>query len=91
MAKAKSTPKPIKNEPSFKISIKMNDSLFETSTDNLEEYISSLKPYFLKTKVIITVEKEGKKVERMLIGFPAKQLFRNGLFLRNFIKKLSFK
>lgn len=91
MAKAKSTPKPIKNEPSFKILIKMNDSLFETSTDNLEEYISSLKPYFLKTKVIITVEKEGKKAERMLIGFPAKQLFRNGLFLRNFIKKLSFK
>lgn len=61
MAKAKSTPKPIKDEPSFKILIKMNDSLFETSTDNLEEYISSLKPYFLKTKVIITVEKEGKK------------------------------
>lgn len=91
MAKAKSTSKQTKEATSFNVTIKMNNNTFETSTDNLEEYISGLKPYFLKTKVIITVEKEGKKAQRMLIGFPAKQLFRNGLFLRNFIKKLSFK
>lgn len=93
MAKPKSIPKEISKEtkPEFKVVVKMNDQVFEAETNDLVTFITSLKPTFLKTKVIITVEKNNKKAERMLMGFPAKQLFRNGLFLRNFINKLTFK
>ncbi len=78
-------------EPTFKVTLKMNDQVFETKTDDLASFITSQAPAFLKTKVILTVEKEGKKAEKMLIGFKAKQFFRNRLFLKVLLNKLSFK
>lgn len=78
-------------DPIFKVVLKMNDQVFETRTDDLASFITSQAPAFLKTKVILTVEKEGKTAEKMLIGFKAKQMFRNRLFLKVLLNKLSFK
>lgn len=93
MPKAKQTSKPIieKKEPIFKVTLKMNNQVLETKTDDLAAFITSQTPAFLKTKVLLTVEKEGMRAEKMLIGFKAKQMFRNKLFLKVLLNKLSFK
>jgi len=92
MAKAKLIPKE-KTEPKaeFKVLIKMNDQEFVAETNDIASFITSLKPTFLKTKVILTIEKEGKKCEKQVFGFKGRQLFRNPLFLRTFVSKLIFK
>ena len=93
MAKPKSIPKetPKEAKPEFKVVVKMNDHVFEAETNDLVSFVTSLKPTFLKTKVIISVEKNSKKAERMLLGFRARQFFRNPLFLRTFLSKLIYK
>lgn len=78
-------------EPVFKVTLKMNNQVLETKTDDLTAFITSQTPAFLKTKVLLTVEKEGMRAEKMLIGFKAKQMFRNKLFLKVLLNKLSFK
>lgn len=75
----------------YKLTMKMNDMVFNCVTDNLEEAILANKPTFLKTKVILTIEKDGKVCEKQVFGFQGKQLFRNPLFLRTLIRKLIFK
>lgn len=82
----------IKNkEGQYKLIMKLNDKTFECITDNLEEAILSNKPDFLKTKVLLTIEKDGKVCEKMAFGFRGRQLFKNPTFLRVFINKLIFK
>lgn len=92
MAKAKPISKE-KTEPKaeFKVHIKMNDQEFVADTNDIASFITSLKPTFLKTKVILTIEKEGKKCEKVVFGLRGRQLFRSPLFLRTFLSKLIFK
>lgn len=93
MAKPKSIPKetPKENKAEFKVVVKMNDQEFSAETNDLATFVASLRPSFLKTKVIIVVEKNNKRAERMLLGFKARQLFRSPIFLRTFLSKLTFK
>lgn len=92
MTKAKSISKEeIQPKAEFKVLVKMNDKEFVTETNDIASFITSLRPDFLKTKVILIIEKEGKKCEKMVFGFRGRQLFRNPLFLRTFLSKLIFK
>ena len=93
MPKAKT--KVLKEKPvaqgAYKLTMKLNDTVFNCVTDNLEEAILANKPAFLKTKVILTIEKDGKVCEKQVFGFQGRQLFRNPVFLRTLIRKLIFK
>lgn len=75
----------------YRLTMKLNDTVFNCVTDDLEEAILANKPTFLKTKVILTIEKDGKVCEKQVFGFQGRQLFRNSLFLRTLIRKLIFK
>jgi hypothetical protein len=89
MAKPKATPKETKGR--YKLTMKLNDCVFTCDTDNLEEAILANKPNFLKTKVLIKIEKDGKICEKQIFGFNGRQLFRSPIFLRTLVNKLIFK
>jgi len=87
----KATTKKTEKKSLYTLKMKLNDQIFECETDNLQEAILANKPNFLKTKVILTIEKDGKVCEKMVYGFNGRQLFRNTTFLRVFLNKLIFK
>lgn len=101
--KTKTTAKKVVNTPTkipevnadickdYHIVLKFNDQIHDIYTENLEEAILSVKPLFLKTKLMIKIEKGDKVCERQFIGFQAKQFFRSPLFLKLFLKKIYFK
>lgn len=75
----------------YHIVLKFNDQIHDFYSENLEEAILSVKPIFLKTKLMVKIEKDGKSCERQFFGIRAKQFFRNKLFLKIFIKQIFFK
>lgn len=90
MSKSKSVV-PKEKTKTYHLVMKFNDQVFECDTDNLDESISAVRPFSLKTRVIFTITKEGKTCERIVQAFPAKQLFRNKLYRGIFIQRLIFK
>lgn len=90
MSKPKATPKK-ETKGQYKLTMKLNDCVFCCETDNLEEAILANKPSFLKTKVLMIIEKDGKICEKQVFGFNGRQLFRSPLFLRTLVRKLIFK
>lgn len=89
--KAKKPVKKVELEKGYHIVLKFNDQIHDIYSENLEEAILSVKPLFLKTKLMVKIEKDGKVCERQFFGFRAKQFFRNKLFLKIFLKKIFFK
>ncbi len=77
--------------PTYKLKIKLNSQEKIIETDNLKEAIMSVKPAFLKTKVVMSIEKDGKTCERQIFVKMAKQIFRSDIYLDMFIRKLIFK
>ena len=75
----------------YRLTMKLNDEVFNCETNDLTKAILSFKPVHLKTKVNIVIEKDGKKCERQLFVNKGKLLFRNELFMRTFIRFLIFK
>lgn len=72
----------------YKITLKVNGKEYVCNANNLEECIVANRPEFIKTRLVIVVEKNGMKFERFLLGFRARQFFRNALFPRLFLKNL---
>lgn len=83
-------PKPAKKAKEFKLFVQLNDEVFETETDNLEESIQSFAPEILRTKVIIRVTKDGKTQERMLYAQKGKILFQNRYALEALVRGFLF-
>lgn len=75
----------------YKVKMSFNDEVYEFETNDLYTSILERKPYFLKTKITFTIEKDGKKCERLLFVRGGKMIFRNNLSLRIFIRTLIFK
>lgn len=75
----------------FLFTIQFNNQKFEFLTEDLSENILSVKPLILKTKIILTLDKNGKRAEKQLVGFQAKQLFRNDLFRKIVLNRLILK
>ena len=90
MAKSKSVTLKEKTK-TYHLVMKFNDQVFECDTDSLDESISSVRPFSLKTRIIFTITKDGKTCERIVQAFNAKQLFRSKLFRGIFIQRLIFK
>ncbi len=75
----------------YQVSISFNNETHEFETNDLEEVLLSVKPVFLKTKIVLVI-KDGEKVcEKLAYGHQARQLFRNTLFRKVFLSKLVFK
>jgi len=87
--KVTKTKKP-KKAPEFHLVVKLNDEVFEFDTDDLRESILSVEPEFLRTKVIIEVTKDGKKLDRLYFLQQGKKLFYNRYFMDTLINNLIF-
>jgi hypothetical protein len=75
----------------FKFSISFNNQTFDFIDEDLNKNVLSVAPAFLKTKILIVLEKEGKRAEKQLLGFQARQLFRNEMFRRITLQRLILK
>ena len=78
--------KAIEPKKGFLVTISFNNQVHTFNTDNLEETILSVKPFHLKTKIVIKVEKNGVVKEQFLPGTKGKLLFMNAIYLRTFIR-----
>lgn len=86
--------KPIEAPSNYSISVHFNGTDFNASTETMEEAfeaIYALKPFFLKTKVAIKIEKDGKIAEKSIPPMLARRLFKLPKALKAMITRLSFK
>lgn len=92
ITKKKRAVKPKEKLAEYKLTIKLNDKVFTIESDDIRSAILSVKPEFLRTRVIIGVEKSGveKKIERMFYLQQGKMLFMNKYAMDTFIKNLIF-
>lgn len=63
--------------PAYHLKISLNDKVFDIDTDDLRSAIHSVKPEFLRTKIIMWITKDGRTVERLLYLRKGEALFRN--------------
>lgn len=91
--KSKIASKKVISKPSFeyKLTISFNDKEHVIDTNDLDLAILEIKPTILKTRIIIKVEKDGKKYESAIPAFVGKQLFRNKLYRKIFLNRLILK
>lgn len=75
----------------YTVDVTFNGINFVTHTDDLEQTLADIAPRFLKTKVKIKIEKEGKVFDKMLFLLPAKMIFRNKIARKIFVNRLIFK
>lgn len=95
----KKTPKKVKtptavvrpNVDLYKVTLKFNDCEHVFETENPAETIILAKPFFLKTKVIIYIEKDGKTAEKVLQPLIARRLWKLPASFRAVITRLNFK
>ena len=79
------------NIAKYKVVIFLNNQVHEIDTDNIEEALLSVKPIFLKTKVVLTIKSDNKVCEKFVYGHQARQVFRNALYRKVFLSKLILK
>lgn len=72
----------------YQVTLNFNGQDYTFGANNLEAKILEIQPQFLKTRVVITVDRNGTKIQRFLLGVRARQFFRNRLFARLFLKNL---
>lgn len=77
----------------YKVTIAMNNDTHSFETNDLVQTLLDLKPESFKTKLVITVEKGDRKVEKQVMySRQVRKLFNNKLtaqfFMRNIEKQL---
>jgi hypothetical protein len=75
----------------FLVTITFNNQTHTFETNSVEESILSVKPFHLKTKIIVKIEKNGQAVEKFLPGTKGKLLFMNPSYLAAFVRGFFFK
>lgn len=75
----------------YKVTLKFNDCEHVFETENPSETIILAKPFFLKTKVLILIEKDGKTAEKCLQPLVARRLWKLPTSFRAVITRLNFK
>lgn len=92
IVKKVATKKVVKKEEAkeYHIVIKLNDNVFEFDTDDLRETILSVKPEFLRTRVLLEITKGGKTLDRMYYLQQGKMLFINKYAMDTLLKNLIF-
>jgi len=77
-------------EKEYHIVIKLNDKVFEFDTDDLRETILSVKPEFLRTRVLLEITKGNKTLDRAYYLQQGKMLFINKYAMDTLLKNLIF-
>lgn len=75
----------------YKVTISFNDNKYTFETNDPSDAIITAKPFFLKTKVIIKIEKDGKTAEKALQPVIARRMWKMPVSFRAMITRLSFK
>ena len=70
----------------YKLTVCVGGNTFTTQTDDLKSAILALKPEKIVNRVLVTIEKGGKKFERNLFVFKARMIFYNPLACQFFVK-----
>lgn len=78
------------NKAEYHLVVKLNDQVFEFDTDDLRESILSVKPEFLRTKVVLEITKGDKTIDRLLYLRQGKMLFINRFAMDSLLKNLIF-
>lgn len=90
VAKKTTTKAPINNNL-YKVTVSFNNNEYTFETEDPSDAIITAKPFFLKTKVIIKIEKDGKTAEKALQPVIARRLWKMPASFRAMITRLSFK
>lgn len=80
-----------KTKDLYNVSVYFNDTEYTSQVEDVFEYLMSIKPFLLKTKVILKIEKNGKKTEKMFIPKIARRLWMLPLAFRSVITRLNYK
>ena len=72
----------------YKLTVYMQDRVYNCQTDDLKQAILSLRPPKITNKVRIIVEEGKKKAERIMYVFPARRLFNMPLSAEFFAKNI---
>ena len=75
----------------YTITMQCNDNVVTCETDSLRDGILSLNPGTVKTKMILTVDSDGKTATKMLNVFEAKRIFQNYTAMTILIKRIILK
>lgn len=87
LVKPKTIKKP-KLTDGYKLSVYLGGECFEIETDDLKGAILDLKPEKIVNKVRIIVEKGDSKIEKILMVFQARRIFKVPLATEFFVKNL---
>lgn len=80
------------NKSGYHVVLEFNGQTHNLFSDDIESAILSVKPLFLKTKLVINItNSEGKTCAKTFFVFPGRQLFRNKTFMKLFLNRLIFK
>lgn len=84
----KTTQKKIKTTGKYDITIGMNGETYSCITDNVKEYILSLKPELLFSEIYVTIKTTEDIIERKLNLIQGKRLFSDEMNMDIFINNL---
>ncbi len=78
----------------YSIIVSFNNMDFKAEAETMEEAfnaIYAMKPFFLKTKMMISIIKDGKKADKSIPPMLARRLFKLPRAFKALITRLSFK
>jgi len=77
----------------YSITARINDQIYTCKTDNLDTAIQELGLNIknVETRMLLTIEKGGKRFEKLLFVFTTRQIFRNKMARKVFINRLILK
>lgn len=70
-----------KKQFKFKVTLKMNDTEYKGSGDDLKEIVLAFNPPFFKTGAVLEVQMGKQKTDQYYPVFRAKKLYTNKIFL----------
>lgn len=74
----------------YSLSLTLNEKKYNVSGNSIGEAISQIPSQIIKEKVVIRVEKDGKKIEKYFYPFQARRLLISKLSQDLFEKRLYF-
>lgn len=88
VVKKKTTKAPLKYE--YTIVAQFNDEVHTFETNDIRESLLSVKPQFLKTRVLLSITKGERTLEKMYYAQHGRQLFINRYAMDALLKNLIF-
>lgn len=79
-----------KQNSQYLVSLTLNGKKYGVSGNSIGEAVSQIPPQIIKEKVVIKIEKDGKKIEKIFYPFQCRKLLISKLSQDLFEKKLFF-